>query len=751
MKKVILWILTLSLVAAIAVGATLAYHTSTSEDVNVMTVGEVRIDQLEFERVDDETAGEDAVIQEFHNDKPLYPAVVDPSRDWPEEDALVHWDQIGKDDYTTDIWNPDQINNEIDKMIFVKNKGSFDAYVRSVFAFEVNGYSYEEFKENFRLNINEEDWIWTWVEVPVEIGSTNYIIAEAVYKYPLAPGEITTISLEQVALIPEADHEDILGFGDTYQILVNSQAVQTDGFTDPSEALDNAFYPIDASRYPFEDDNPTLGTDLRTALHYLDGDGVTWIADDIDLVVFGNVADYQDIALSNDGTLVDAEQEVEVKSYYVKDENDRYVVYFLASDTIYTPKDSSNLFANMNYLTTVVTENMSVSKTENMSGMFTSCHSLTDMDVSHWDTSNVTDMSHMFSFCTYLNTLDLTTWDVSNVTNMNSMFFMDPTDYFGAKSKLHDLNVSNWDVSNVTDMAHMFRGCSELTALDVSHWDTGNLTTMQRMFSDCMKLSYLPIEGWDVSNVTSLLDTFVNCTALPSMDLSGWDVSKVTDLQGTFTSCLSMETLNVTGWNTSAVNNMHQTFWNCRGLKEVIGISDWDVSNVTKMRGVFAYCGLNSKDFRVDLGKWDVSNVTRLDLFFYMGEFIHPTGLENWDVSNVTTFQYMFYDCEQVTELDLSRWNTSKVTNTYRMFGYCYNLKTIYVGESWDMSNVTSSGQMFRSCNALTGANGTKISGNPQDKTYARVDIPAVVDEEGNVITEAVPGYLTYKEALTEQ
>ena len=75
MKKVIAWLLVVALTAAISIGATLAYLTDTDEDVNVMTLGKVKIDQLEYERIDDETADAEATVQEFHDNKPLYPAV----------------------------------------------------------------------------------------------------------------------------------------------------------------------------------------------------------------------------------------------------------------------------------------------------------------------------------------------------------------------------------------------------------------------------------------------------------------------------------------------------------------------------------------------------------------------------------------------------------------------------------------------------------------------------------------------------
>ena len=50
------------------------------------------------------------------------------------------------------------INNEVDKMVFVKNKGDYDAYVRSVFAFEAGNYvTVGEFEQMVHLNRNTTD------------------------------------------------------------------------------------------------------------------------------------------------------------------------------------------------------------------------------------------------------------------------------------------------------------------------------------------------------------------------------------------------------------------------------------------------------------------------------------------------------------------------------------------------------------------------------------------------------------------
>ena len=59
-------------------------------------------------------------------------------------------------------------------------------------------------------------------------------------------------------------------------------------------------------------------------------------------------------------------------------------------------------------------------------------------------------------------------------------------------------------------------------------------------------------------------------------------------------------------------------------------ISQWDVSNVTDMRGMFG----NASSFNQPLNNWNVSNVRRMrDMFTGATSFNQP--LNNWNVSNV--------------------------------------------------------------------------------------------------------------------
>lgn len=249
-KKIVSWFLVIVMTAAIAVGGTMAYLTDNDEDVNVLTVGNVKVDQLEYERVDIQTKDDDAIVQEFHNDKPLYPVVTDPSFDWSTDDAYTDWNQIGKND-NSGIWDPDLINNEQDKMVFVKNKGDFAAYVRTVFAFECGDFSWEEFRKLIHINLNDEDYSWEWIQTPVEIDGSNYFLVTATYKDALEPGQLTEPSLLQVALDAMADNDDIISLGEEYSVLVASQAMQTEGFTAPEAALIEGFYQVTTQKHPF--------------------------------------------------------------------------------------------------------------------------------------------------------------------------------------------------------------------------------------------------------------------------------------------------------------------------------------------------------------------------------------------------------------------------------------------------------------------------------------------------------------------
>ena len=762
MKKVLAWLLVLSLTAAISIGATLAYLTDTDEDVNVMTLGKVKIDQLEYERVNDETANQDAKVQEFHDNKPLYPAITGNGFDYTPGDTKVDWTQIGKDGYTSPIWDPTKINNEVDKMVFVKNKGDYDAYVRSVFAFEAGNYkTLDEFRKMVHLNLNETNFDWEWIATPVTIGGSTYFVATATYNKVLAPGALTEISLSQIALDKTATNEDVKAFGDTYQILVKSQGIQADGFDDPTLALDEGFGVISETKVPWDNDVPTKGITVRQALHYLDGDNTTTaITANVSSVTFGLNENYTSIVDANTGVLVDVEQDVPVYAYYVKN-GSNYDVYFLADDDIYLPKDSSTLMMDMTALTAVNTENLNTSRTENMKQLFRKCAKLETLNTTDWDTSKVESMYQVFYQCKALQSIPgIEDWETGAATSMRGMFRE-----CGVKG---DLDLSGWDVSNVTEMYQMFYKAPNLVNLNAEGWKMGDCTTMQQMFFALPNLETVNAAGWDTSSVTNMYGTFYENFKLRSLNVTGWDTSNVTDAYCLFTRCRALEEmigsgglnfgkvpvmgamcagwdsmtyLDATNWNCGSCTDMGQMFGWALKLKTIKGIENWDVSNVTifsemfrfsyelenlnlstwkpssgeKFNSMFADCPKFNPDKDI-FDNWDMSSAVRINHMFD-GSGVQHLNLSGWNMPNLVTTTHMFADCTDLKSVDFTGWNTPNLISLDCMFNDCDDLTYLNVS-SFDTANCREFSQLFEGCRRLEKIDGLEMWDTSNARTY---------------------------------
>ena len=97
-------------------------------------------------------------------------------------------------------------------------------------------------------------------------------------------------------------------------------------------------------------------------------------------------------------------------------------------------------------------------------------------------------------------------------------------------------------------------------------------------------------------------------------------------------------------------------------------------------------------------------------------------GISNLNLDNVTDMRRMFYGCSSLMSLDLSGFKTDNVTDMSSMFYRCYSLTTIYVGQDWSTDKVEFSEDMFYQCNKLMGGEGTKYNYLYNDHAYARID-----------------------------
>ena len=251
MKKFLTILLTVVLTAAVAITGTIAYLQDTDEDINVMTLGNVKIEQHEYEReldadgkyvtdtIDNQTS---YVLQEFTQNKPLLPIVGDPNEPG-DSPAYAGWDNTVVRMTQVDSYGGMSVfagKNAQDKFVTVENTGKSDAYVRTIVAIEVGSADDSLIGSSYHQN-------WTKNEIGiVAIDGNNYMVYEYLYKGAsdgsrhvngiLPAGETTYPNLSQVYLKHNATNEDMVAIdgnnNGTLDILVLSQAVQADGFAD---------------------------------------------------------------------------------------------------------------------------------------------------------------------------------------------------------------------------------------------------------------------------------------------------------------------------------------------------------------------------------------------------------------------------------------------------------------------------------------------------------------------------------------
>jgi len=251
-RKIIALCVVVAMLAVAIIGGTLAYFTDTDEAVNVMTMGNVKIEQIEQQR------DENGNLEDFEQGKPVFPAV-----------GAIAWDDNGVDVNGAEykVFD-DGLKNVIDKIVTVKNTGKSDAYVRTIIALEAPDY---DAKNLIHINYNSaglEKTNWT----PIDIDGVNYVYSVFTYNNALVPNEISAPSLMQVFLDSKATNEDVEPYGDTWDILVLSQAIQAEGFGNAKTALDEGFGVADGANVTtwFGGEEFTVPTLVDTAEELMD-------------------------------------------------------------------------------------------------------------------------------------------------------------------------------------------------------------------------------------------------------------------------------------------------------------------------------------------------------------------------------------------------------------------------------------------------------------------------------------------------
>ena len=278
-RKILSLAMALSMVAILAMGATLAYFTDTDEATNVFTVGNVKNVQNETDRNGDavDYSAPEASETPVAN---LFPIV---------NDSKVDGYHMGK--------------NYLDKFVTVTNEGNLPAYVRTYVAFPAelddgdptfdasknylhwNGASAgDDFDAAQDQGDLDNSWYWTasnakdWPAAASEWNAFQikdadgmvYNVYVATHDAEVPAGKTTAPNLMGVYLDKDIDNKEVNGetkyvrfkdadneetinydLSEGVKVLVVSEAVQTEGFTDAWTALDQAFG-AEGTYCPFE-------------------------------------------------------------------------------------------------------------------------------------------------------------------------------------------------------------------------------------------------------------------------------------------------------------------------------------------------------------------------------------------------------------------------------------------------------------------------------------------------------------------
>ena len=252
----------------------------------------------------------------------------------------------------------------------------------------------------------------------------------------------------------------------------------------------------------------------------------------------------------------------------------------------------------------------------------------------------------------------------------------------------------------------------ERFAFDVFNQSAPNLFAvrdwgMAEMNRDSLKeysSSDFEIFADDYPVIDSLLNCFRRTTATTIDGLSEWNTSGVTNMRGIFRGAVSFNK-DISSWDTSSVTNMVDMFRGATSFNQDIG--NWDTKSVGNMRRMF----FNATSFNKDISSWDTSSVTDMvNLFNGATDFNQPIG--TWDTSTVTNMSGMFENASSFNQ-DIGNWDTSSVTNMATTFNGATSFNQDI--SSWDTSSVTNMVDMFRgatSFNQDIGNWDTKSVGN---------------------------------------
>jgi surface protein len=162
--------------------------------------------------------------------------------------------------------------------------------------------------------------------------------------------------------------------------------------------------------------------------------------------------------------------------------------------------------------------------------------------------------------------------------------------------------------------------------------------------------------------------------------ISEWDVSQVFNMSGLFANALDFnEDLSL--WNVSNVRDMRNTFANASSFAG--NLSTWNVSSVKYTSNMFH--GASSLDG--DFSGWNTTNVRNFS-YMFAGASSFNGNVSTWDVTGAYDLSFMFLDATSFNG-DVSQWTIGKHEVSGVQFKWVQNMQSMFQGASSFNGNVS--------------------------------------------------------------
>lgn len=227
--------------------------------------------------------------------------------------------------------------------------------------------------------------------------------------------------------------------------------------------------------------------------------------------------------------------------------------------------------------------------------------------------------------------------------------------------------------------------------LEIQQWGVLQVGNSDSYFQGAENLQITADDTLDLRGTTNLDLMFFVCERLTATPAIGdWDTSQVTTMRRMFANA-EVFNQDIGNWDTSQVTDMFAMFNDAYLFDRDIGA--WDTSEATIMTAMFS----GAHSFNQDIGGWDTSQVTHMnEMFVRARDFDQDIG--GWDTSSVVDMELMFTQAGSFNQ-DIGAWDTSQVTLMAEMF-YQAEVFDQDIG-GWDTSQVTEMGSAFKDATAF--------------------------------------------------